>query len=190
MLHKRVENWLNPDKVRYLMWDSSPQFGRDYQMALVQEVKKADLPVALGSLLRMESLFVGDAPDFDNNEAVAQTRADMDILRKKVCLHAVPAVLIGFGAVSFSHKLWSLLHAIRLETFSESELCDWAGSVLSVAADYGVERLLVDLESVHAQDVVGWFEDTSDAEEKLLAAGPAGDAVPARQGNRKSSCRC
>ena len=117
MLHKRVENWLNPDKIRFLMWDSSPQFGRDYQMALVQEVKKDDLPVALRSLLRMETLFVGDAPDFGDDEAFVQTRADMDILRKIICLHAVPSVLIGFGAASFSHKLWSLLHAIRLETF-------------------------------------------------------------------------
>ena len=47
MLYKRVENLLCPSKVRYLMWDSSPQFGRDYQMSLAQEIRKEDLPLVL-----------------------------------------------------------------------------------------------------------------------------------------------
>ena len=178
MLHKRVQNKRNGDKakVRFLMWDSSPQYGRDYQMGLVQEIQEEDLPTLLKRFTRVASAPWGPdldgAFDFNNEELISQTQADMCEIRSKVSIHALPAVLIGFGAASFQHKLWALLHAARLETFSQAELCDWASSILTVASDYGVERLLTNLESVFAEDVAGWFEDTSEVDINLLSKGP------------------
>ena len=184
MLHKRVENLQCPSKVRYLMWDSSPQFGRDYQMSLVQEIRKEDLPLVLRgfrTLMDAGGAAAGAgalqaAELLENEEAFANMKASMDMLHEKVTVHALPAVLIGFGAASFSHKLWALLHSIRLETFTEREMCDWARSVLTVASDYGVERLLASLASVNAQDVAGWFQDTSAEDMRLLSGGPEPEA--------------
>ena len=178
MLHKRVLNKQFPEKVRYLMWDSSPQFGRDYQMGLVQETQPQHLPRLLKSFLSLASAWQANHEgavdwDFNNEELIAQTRANMSDIQQHVSVHALPAVLIGLGAASFQHKLWALLHAARLETFSQAELRDWASSIWTVASDYGVERLLSNLESVLAQDVTTWFEDTSDFDAGLLSAGPS-----------------
>ena len=53
MLHQRVRNHLVPKQVRCLMWDSSPQFGRDYQMCLVQSLAIHDLPGMLQACFEM-----------------------------------------------------------------------------------------------------------------------------------------
>ena len=185
MLHERVCSRTAPQKVRYLMWDSSPQFGRDYQMCLVREAEVPDLASMLRHVQALHDTWKtndGSSPNFDDEDAQQLELHHMGELQRKLRSHALPSVLIGFGAASFSHKVWALLHAARLECFSAEGLCDWASSVLSVASDYGVERLLVDMQDVCVAEVAGWFEDTSLQDMSLIVSGPrleANAAAPA-----------
>ena len=178
MLHHRVCNWKCPDKVRYLMWDSSPQFGRDYQMALIQTIDKDDLPFMLESFQKLSALWKSDdeaGPDLNDKAAIEQDAKHMSDIQKTLQVHALPTVLIGFGVATFQHKLWALLHGARLEVFNDEGLRRWTDSLLTVASDYGVERRLVDASDVLAKDITCWFEDTSPQDIHSLASGPVGD---------------
>ena len=116
-------------------------------------------------------------PDFDDSLALEQESCHMEMIQKNLDVHALPTVLIGFGAATFLHKLWALLHSARLEVFTNAGLQEWCSSLLTVASDYGVERRLVDVDHVQASEVVGWFEDTRDLDVRLLAQ-PEGAEVP------------
>ena len=175
MLHQRVRNLQCSEQLRYLLWDSSPQFGRDYQMCLVQSVESTDLPQILQSFNSMFQLWGSDdenAVSFDDEDAIQQDALHMENIQKRLCLHALPTVLIGFGVATFPYKLAALLHSARLEAFNEAGLRQWCNSLVSVASDYGVERCLVDVENVGCQDVVGWFEETLQSDVELLVSGP------------------
>ena len=175
MLYQRVRSLQCPEQVRYLLWDSSPQFGRDYQMCLVQSVDSSELQQILQSFNSMCQLWKSDdenAVSFDDEDAIQQDALHMENIQKRLCLHALPAVLIGFGVATFPYKLCALLHSARLETFNDAGLKQWADSLVSVASDYGVERCLVDVEEVRCQDVVGWFEETAQVDLELLVSGP------------------
>eukprot|EP00439_Symbiodinium_sp_Y106_P044041 s2186_g5.t1 len=185
MLHHRIRNRLSPGMVRYLLWDSSPQFGRDYQMCLLQSVASADLPCVLQSFSRMHELFQNDESesfDLDENQTAAlleQSRQHMDALTSKLELHALPTVLIGFGSATFEHKLGAMMHAARLECFSSEDLRSWCKSLVSVASDYGVENRLNQVRSVPVEEMTHWFQDTSDRDVQLLLSGPFDNQPPA-----------
>lgn len=179
MLHQRVSNWMSGDAARYLMWDSSPQFGRDYQMCLVQQIRESDLDNLWDCSEAMFFLWESEGPpNFSDSNNVEDEAAIMAKLRNGMKVHALPAVLIGFGSAGFKNKLHALLHAARLEVFSEKELAQWTSSIVTVASGYGAERLLANLHNVSASDVAGWFEDVS-LQDIRLCAGAAGASIGA-----------
>ena len=118
---------------------------------------------------------------FDDEDTVAMEADHMRDLSQKLRSHALPTVLIGFGAAGCGHKLWALLHSARLECFTDQALGEWTESVLSVASDYGVERMLADTQYVEASEVTGWFEETSAEDIALIVSGPLNDPGPAEQ---------
>eukprot|EP00974_Lingulodinium_polyedra_P063151 6095440-Lingulodinium_polyedra.AAC.1 len=66
----------------------------------------------------------------------------MDDLRSLIHTHQFPCVQIGFGASTFDRKLRALLHAFRLEQFSDEALAHWIRGVTAVISDDGTARLL------------------------------------------------
>ena len=179
MLQQRIYNRTSPDQLRYLMWDSSPQFGRDYQMCLLQSVAKSDLPSILQNLVQLCQLREDDdAINFDDDAVLEQEQMLMSDLRSKIRTHALPTVLIGFGAATFQRKLRALLHSARLEVFTKEDLAPWCESLVSVASDYGVEHLLSDVRGLPAETATCWFQDTDSADIQLLLNGPRGSDLP------------
>ena len=179
MLYSRICNETVPEKVRYLMWDSSPQFGRDYQMCLLQEVDSSHLSDVCLSFCKMSQLWHAEEEIDLTDKGLLQQDADyMKSLRSKIRIHALPTVLIGFGAASFGHKLSALLHSARLEVFTNADLKRWCESLVSVASDYGVERRLADVRDLPADEVACWFEDTSREDIELLVSGPHHETRP------------
>ena len=90
----------------------------------------------------------------------------------------MPTVLIGFGAATFQRKLHALLHAARLELFTKEDLARWCESLMSVASDYGVERLLSEVRGLPAGPATCWFQDTDSADIQLLVNGPHSADLP------------
>ena len=175
--------------VRYLSWDSSPQFERDYELCLVQSCRRADLRKvfkASRDLMSMWDLKRATAGDWA--ETAKKEASCMECIREHVSTHALPSVLVGcrvakfvsfslilldarlfcetirFGSSTFGHKLRSLAHALRLEHFSHESLSAFSRDLVSVVSDYGTERLLCKMAPIDVGLLCPWFSDTADAD--------------------------
>ena len=62
---------------------------------------------------------------------------EMETVRAAISRHALPCVLIGFGASSFQHKVAALLHALRLEHFIAGSLQHMISDFVASASDDG-----------------------------------------------------
>ena len=139
---------MNISYVRYLAWDSSPQFGRDYVMAIILSIKRSSLakmlrcPKELFKLWERTSLEGADFAVFQDNVRRTKEKENMDYLRSQLDLRSFPVVTVGFGASSFEHKFATLIHAMRLEEFTGESLAYFIRQIVTKGADYGTERLL------------------------------------------------
>lgn len=177
-LHYRAQNTAQLEAggcVRYILVDSSPQFHRDYEMVLTKSIQ-CDQLVSLWKLSTTmlhrwldPSTLAEDLLDEDRRNS---ERAELDHLNKHIVWHALPAVQIGFGASSLAHRLHAVMHSLRLELSSHSELVAVWGEVLCICSDYGTEYGLSSLEPV--RDLFPYWQDDGPsapaAEEDMLDA--------------------
>ena len=176
MLRQRVANhnsFLSGHRAaRFLTWDSSPQFHKDYELILVESAAYENLPriLSLSNGLYMESLEALEDVCTDQ-QALEKHCQDMADLGPLVVRHALPCVLIGFGAASLSHKVAALAHAVRLEHFSEQSMVHWCSDVLAVISDDGAERLLGRIQPVPVQNLTPHFEETTHVDIGLMKKG-------------------
>ena len=156
--------------VRYILVDSSPQFGRDYQIILTKQIKSADLLQLweLSTAWYWEWRAWDDAVGVTMRDLVACVQDDgrlgreataMEKVIAAVAWHVAPAVQIGFGASSLYHKLHSVFHAIRLELSSHRELVEYWQQVHCICSDYGTEYKLAYLRPV--RDMLPYWRDTA-----------------------------
>ena len=146
MLHRRVLNFERSHAdlryFRFLTWDSTPQFNRDYQLVQVESVRHDDAAGCLA--LAFEVARQADAGDklFKDVEEITKHVGSMAAIRSRLHSHALPCVLIGFGASSLTHRFATLLHATRLEVFNNEDLAAYCKELLCLLSDAGTERLL------------------------------------------------
>ena len=136
MLLERRRHWREykqgEQHVRYLMWDSSPQFGRDYELALVHSLAFCHLAAAWKLACCIQGTADKQTEELlnseeDDSDLLDKHAKDMARLHGMLGVHSLPCVLIGFGASSFAHKFGALLHSMRLEHFDNEPLaCDAA----------------------------------------------------------------
>ncbi len=146
MLHRRVLNFershADSRYFRFLTWDSSPQFNRDYQLVLVESVRHDDAAGCLALAFEVaRQAAAGDTLFKDVGETTKHV-GSMAAIRNKLHSHALPCVLIGFGASSCTHRVAALLHAMRLEVSSNEDLAAYCKEFLCLLSDDGTERLL------------------------------------------------
>ncbi|CAE7776421.1 TNN [Symbiodinium sp. CCMP2592] len=177
MLLQRVFSWVKFMKgertSRFLMWDSSPQFSRDYEMIRIVSIPQARLWNVFAAVTRMSSMWLdteaGDmamvkldaAKTLDEAlqaEEAALMRTCEDVLRPHIC----PAVILGFGATSLSHKFHTLCHALRLEQLTGASLEGCSREFVSVTSDFGVEHMLGRVARVNVSELCPHFEDADD----------------------------
>ena len=173
------------------MWDSSPQFGRDFEMVMVCSIERKNIRRMFQDFTMLSHIWTVGADELEvegagafGDERLRQVELDyMSSFRSGLCWHALPAVCVGFGASSFPRKFAALMHAIRLETFTCQAAADWTRSVCSVASDYGTENLLNYVDAVDAHEVLGCFDDTLPEDIALLVGlQPAADGGEALGG--------
>ena len=87
--------------MRYLTWDSSPQFRRDYQLGIVYSISYNDLPEALNYFYDLIALS-GDGFDelVHDRDMMKENLNIMSKLQAMLQVHALPAVLVGPGSSS------------------------------------------------------------------------------------------
>ena len=149
MLMRRDENRQLHEEgcVRYLMVDSSPQYHRDFEMILERTVRLRDLACILKASWEQEQLWGSRLTEESVTDA--QLAADVglaNLIKPRMKLHSLPPSQLGFGAAGVSRKAHAILHSIRLEVASRTELKKYTDSVLCVLSDLGVEAFLSRLE--------------------------------------------
>ena len=123
---------------RYLTWDSSPQFKRDYVLAVLRSILRSELPKLFQLMVEMRRLWERTASEpedfnvFGCRDRRRREREMMATLRAAIVTHALPAVLVGFGASSFAFKFKTLIHALRLEHFSDECLAHLIKEIILV----------------------------------------------------------
>ena len=171
---------------RFMLWDSSPQYHRDYELILVESVSSLELPDLWGHLevIAEESLH----DDFDTltpDQKHAAALASMSSIRQSLQVHALPATQIGFGASGFSAKAASLLHALRLEHFTDEGTSRCVSEIRAVVSDGGVESLLTRACPMVLSEMLPYFEDTSAKNVEALLRHSSFEEEDVRLGQRE-----
>ena len=147
---------------KYLVWDSSPQFNRDYELALVESVAEDDLRRAWCLISSIYSLSSDRWYELLEDEGLQEEHhAHIQCLKSMMHTHALPCSFIGFGSSSFSHKVAALMHTMRLEHFSHKGLATYCSEILGVLSDDGTESLLHRVRPIDLERVCPYFESTS-----------------------------
>ena len=112
---------------RYLSWDASLQYGRDYELVIIKSILVSDLAGLFRSMVRLRSLWNNQpwARPEDRNaleRLQAEEKEIMNDARPRMKFHALPATQVGVGAGSFVRKLATFLHAARLEHHTGASL--------------------------------------------------------------------
>lgn len=159
--------------VRYLMVDSSPQYGRDYQIVLCKSIKKSSLKDLWHNT---ELCFAMWRPDGHDDRALDQCLHDEDLRAAEAQLmeemaplirwHVTPAVQIGFGASNVQRKVHAILHSLRLELSSHAQLLKFWKEIVCITSDYGTEFKICYCRPV--PDLFPWWQDAAGMEEDLL----------------------
>ena len=166
MLWQRVQHHLehlrHEDFCRFMLWDSSPQYHRDYELILMESVSRWELPDLWGHLETIATEnFHDDLDRLTPDQKHAAAVASMNSIRHSLHVHALPATQIGFGASGFTAKASSLLHAMRLEHFTDEGVARYVSQIAAAVSDGGVESLLTRACPMALIEMLPHFEDTS-----------------------------
>ena len=172
MLFQQAASWttrfLQGQKTaRYLMWDSSPQYRRDYEMIRVVSIPELQLINLFQAFDEMALMWLeGDDVEgalvegsLHDNEASQREESLMRDMQCAMRPHVLPAVLLGFGATSLAHKFHALAHAFRLEQFNARALDSYCREFVSVTSDFGVEHMLGQVDQTDISSVCQFFDD-------------------------------
>jgi hypothetical protein len=150
--------------VRYLTWDSSPQYGRDYELALVMSIRRKDLVFLLRAVHRLFTIWSASEAPWDDasilHERIVEERELMNACRVKIKRHCLPTTLVGFGRSGFSNRLRTLLHAMRLEHFHYESLVNYVSEIITTTQDYGTEKQISRVKPTQVNRICPHFTDT------------------------------
>ena len=193
MLWTRCQNYPPRESYcRYLHWDSSPQYGRDYELATVKSISRSFLPELLETVHRMRSewskwlseirdqeldlegdfefsIFKLENPG-NFNQMKEEEKKLMEYCKQFIHVLTMPATQVGFGGSGFSSKLRALLHAFRLNHFTQASLLEYLAEFVTSTEDFGTEKQISRLKPIGLDLVCPYFEDMAQDEIDMLLA--------------------
>ena len=193
MLWTRCQNYPPRESYcRYLHWDSSPQYGRDYELATVKSILRSFLPELLETVHGMRSTWskwlseIRDQKldlegDFEFsifklenpgnfNQMKEEEKKLMEDCKQYIHVLTMPATQVGFGGSGFSSKLRALLHAFRLNHFTKASLLEYLAEFVTSTEDFGTEKQISRLKPIGLDLVCPYFEDMAQDEIDMLLA--------------------
>ena len=193
MLWTRCQNYPPRESYcRYLHWDSSPQYGRDYELATVKSILRSFLPELLETVHRMRSEWSKWLSEIRDQELDLEGDFEFSIFKQenpgnfkqmkeeekklmeycKQFIHVLtmPATQVGFGGSGFSSKLRALLHAFRLNHFTQASLLEYLAEFVTSTEDFGTEKQISRLKPIGLDLVCPYFEDMAQDEIDMLLA--------------------
>ena len=145
--------------MRYMMVDSSPQGGRDYEMMYVVSIQESSLLRAFQLVDVMRNL-EQDARAMSGEEAITTVLESQSVVMQELSsmldVHRPPPVMLGSGRTTLPDKYAAVCHALYLETGSGPNLQRFMGEMLACTSDMGVEFNIAKCKGASAVDLLPW----------------------------------
>ena len=159
---------------RWLMVDSSPQGGRDYELLVMSYASVSDLPILVSLADVMNNMCVDRPSELDDEFISSQEQLQRQI-QELLVMERPPPVVLGSGRTSLPDKFAATMHALFLETGSSKDLRTLTSEVVSSTSDLGTEFNIVRVRGARPSDLLPWIveevlerEDDWPVEEKLI----------------------
>ena len=120
----------------YLMADSSPQAGQDWENFVAYRIRHRDLLMCFSML----DLFAG--ANLDGNKPAPEKEVHaMEILSRSIEPMLLPPSALGSKRCGAAHKLHALLHSLRLIFNTFDNVAEALHGLVCITSDLGAERL-------------------------------------------------
>ena len=144
----------------FLMADASPTAGQDWLNFHATYVRDQDLQMLLSSAHILVNL--ADKDELDDAEERAE-KLSMELLDRAIHHMYLPPAALGSKRSSAPHKFHCLLHSLRLVMPSWEAVSVALGNLISVTADLGPERLLVNISQAPVGLLFPWAAPAPDS---------------------------
>ena len=186
MLHIRAERrkeWADGRRsVRWLMIDSSPQGGRDYELVVMARAFLPDMPQLVSLVDIMNNLSRDGASEDQDHEEWLQQQANVQRqIAELITIERPPPVVLGSGRTSLPDKFAATVHALFLEAGSAKDLGTLMSEMASCTSDLGTEFNIVRVQGAKPKELLPWLaapqlcehEEDWPEEEEILSFGNA-----------------
>ena len=151
--------------VRWMMVDSSPQGGRDYELVVLCKAYLEDLQHALDivDVMKNNSSIRHSYEDYE--AFIMEQEALQRDIRQTLVMERPPPVVLGSGRTSLPDKFAATAHALFLETGCSESLAALASEVVSCTSDLGTEFNIVRVRGARVRDLLPWLPEESQRHE-------------------------
>ena len=140
--------------VRYMLVDASEQGGIDWELVHIKMVGADDLLPLWEAQTRLIQLRATIRTAEDQEAAAAEVEDEVaqinQIILRSMQHHTLAPVALGNRRGGLEHRIQCLMHAIRLEVRSMTELKHFLQSLACTTTDMGVEHLLSEVRSTQS----------------------------------------
>ena len=163
---RRQEDWMQGrSSVRWMMVDSSPQGGRDYELVVLGQAYLDDLQHALSLMDVMKNKSL-ERESYEDDEVFSAEQQELQgTLEQLLVLERPPPVVLGSGRTSLPDKFSATAHALFLETGSSDCLTRLTSEIVSCTSDLGTEFNIVRVEGAKLSELFPWFSEDMDMAE-------------------------
>ena len=163
---RRQKDWEeHRASVRWMMVDSSPQGGRDYELVVLCKAYLDDLQHALDLVDVMKNKSRTRHTYEDDEAFILEQEALQRDIRQTLVMERPPPVVLGSGRTSLPDKFAATAHALFLETGSSGNLAALASEVVSCTSDLGTEFNIVRVRGARVRDLLPWLPEESQRHE-------------------------
>ena len=142
---------------RWMMVDSSPQGGRDYELLLVCSAVTQDLPHAVTLTDAMYNL-CSDRDSCENLDKFYEAQESLQSQLKTILVvERPPPVTLGSGKTALPDKFAATVHALYLETGSAEALVRFSSEVVACTSDLGTEFNIVRVNGASPYELLPWL---------------------------------
>ena len=159
---ERRRDWQAQQRcVRWIMIDSSPQGGRDYELIVMCKAYVGELRHLMGLLDIMYNMCMerptADTEDEEDEFFMSEQQRLQSEIQQLLVIERPPPVVLGSGRTSLPDKFAATMHALFLETGSAKDLLALTSEIVTCTSDLGTVFNIVRVQGARARDLLPWM---------------------------------
>ncbi len=138
--------------VVYILVDSSPQGGRNWELTELQIVRGEDIRRAATYARELMTHYVDTFEDAEHHDLLCQSLAQLFIR------HVAPPAALGTRQSGLPMKLHAMVHSLRLECSSWATCAQLCASVCGICSDMGTEMEVNRVDDIKLDESFWYWE--------------------------------